>query len=343
MRLGLTLGYSGRDAKWDFPLIQEADSLGYSVVWSAEAYGSDCVSPLAWAGALTQKIRLGTGIMQIPARSPSMMAMTALTLDHLSNGRFVLGMGMSGPQVVEGWHGTGYGKVLGRTRECVSILRQVFKREGPLMHNGVHYNIPYQGADATGLGKPLKSILRAKRTKMPIHLAAIGPKNTALAAEIGDGWMPSMLAPEHFALCRQWLEEGIQRAGGGKTLDDIEINVMAQVELGDDVQACRDRVKPHVALYVGGMGARGRNYYNDLAKRFGYEDAAIKVQDLYLGGKKEEAAAAIPDGFVDEIALCGPKERIAERLQRWNSIPNCTLCIRAADQKTLRCMAEIAL
>ena len=340
MQLGLILGYSGGDVAWDFSLVQEAERMGYDSVWSAESYGSDAATPLAWAGALTSRIKLGSGILQMPGRTPAATAMTAMTLDALSKGRFILGLGMSGPQVVEGWHGVAYGSILRRTREYVSVLRKIFAREAPLEHAGEYYTIPYQGADASGLGKPLKSILHARKD-LPIYIAAIGPKNTALAAEIADGWIPTLFSAKSFDVFRPHLEAGLQR--GGKTLEDVAICPSVQVVLGDDVQACRERVKPRIALYVGGMGARGRNFYNDLVTRYGYEGDAKRIQDLYLEGRKAEAAAAVPDALVDELALCGPRERIAELLGHWRRAPITTLNLRDATPETVRLMAELVL
>jgi F420-dependent oxidoreductase-like protein len=342
MKLGLSLGYSGARVTLDLPLVQEAERLGYDVVWCAEAYGSDVVTPLAWMGALTSRIRLGTAVMQMPARTPANTAMTAMTLDHLSGGRFVLGLGVSGPQVVEGWHGVPYGKPLARTREFVTIVRAVFAREAPLSFQGQHYHIPYKGADATGLGKPLRSILQG-RTDLPIFLAAIGPKNVALAGEIADGWLPVFFSPQRFSLYEGWLAEGFARAGGGKGLERFTVAPMAEVVMGPDVQACRDAVRPHMALYLGGMGARGRNFYNDVIRRYGYEETADTVQALFLEGKKEEAAAALPDALVDEVALCGPRERIAELLSAWRTVPNLLLNVRTDSIDVVRTLAELAL
>jgi F420-dependent oxidoreductase-like protein len=346
MRLGLILGYSGGEVGWDFSLVAEAERLGYEALWSAEAYGSDAVTPLTWAGALTSRIRLGTGIMQMPARSPAMTAMTAMTLDKLSGGRFMLGLGMSGPQVVEGWHGVPYGKILGRTREYVSILRRIFAREAPLEHQGLYYTIPYAGPDATGLGKPLKSILHG-RADIPIYIAAIGPKNTALAAEIADGWIPTQFSAVNWKVFAPHLEEGFAKAGGGKGGGKgggaFDVCPSVTVVPGDDVAACRDKIKPRLALYIGGMGARGRNFYNDLACRYGYEEAARKIQDAYLDGRKAEAIAAVPDALVDEVALCGPKERIAEHLHPWRQVPGMVLNVGTHDVETLRVLAELAL
>ena len=342
MRLGMVLGYSGGAAAWDFSLVEEAERLGYAMLWSAEAYGSDAVTPLTWAGARTSRIGLGTAIMQMPARSPAMTAMTAMTLDHLSGGRFTLGLGMSGPQVVEGWHGVPYGSLLRKTREYISILRKILAREAPLEHQGEYYTIPYGGAGATGLGKPLKSILHP-RAGLPIYLAAIGPKNTALAAEIADGWIPTQFSAEKFHVFADNLEAGFAAAGGGKGYANFDVCPSLNVVLGDDVQACRDAVKPRLALYIGGMGARDRNFYNTLAQRYGYEEAAARIQDAYLDGHKGEAIAAVPDALVDEVALCGPRERIAERLEPWRAAPITTLNLRDPTVETLRLLAELLL
>lgn len=343
MRLGVILGYSGARADWDLAQVEEAEALGYHVVWSAEAYGSDAVVPLAMVAARTRKIRLGTGIMQMPARTPSCTAMTAMTFDQLTQGRFILGLGMSGPQVVEGWHGVPYGKMLRRTREYIAVLRRIFAREAPLEHHGEYYDIPYTGQGATGLGKPLKSIIHGRKD-IPIYLAAIGPKNTALAAEIADGWIPTQFAAEHFHVFEPHLKEGIARRKDGKTLADLDICASVSVALGKgmgDLQACLDSVKPRIALYVGGMGARSRNFYFDLVCRYGYEAAAHAIQDLYLAGRKEEAVAAVPNALADQIALCGPRERIRERLEPWKKAPLTTLNLRSPTREVLRMMPEL--
>ncbi len=343
MRLGIMLGYSGAQIQIPMEMIKEADRLGVHAVWTAEAYGSDAVTPLTWIGAQTKQIKLGTAILQMPARTPANTAMTAMTLDQLSGGRFLLGLGLSGPQVVEGWHGQRYGKPLGKTREYVSIVRSIFEREAPVVHDGAHYQIPYQGADATGLGKPLKSILHG-RADLPIYLAAIGPKNVELTAEIADGWLPAFFAPEHYnSVFEERIQAGFAKAGNGKTLKDFDITASVSVSLDDDVDTARNRVRPGLALYIGGMGARGKNFYNEQACRYGYEEAAKTIQDLYLDGKKEEAIAAVPDALVDEVALCGPKERIKERLELWSNSPITTLNISSASVESLRVMAEFLL
>jgi F420-dependent oxidoreductase-like protein len=343
MRLGLSVGYSGAKIELPMGMIVEADRLGYFAVWTAEAYGSDSVTPLAWIGARTQRIHLGTAIMQMPARTPAMTAMTAMTLDQLSGGRMLLGLGLSGPQVVEGWHGQPYGKPLVKTREYISIMRAILAREQPLAFQGEYYQIPYQGADASGLGKPLKSILHGRKD-LPIYLAAIGPKNVELAAEIADGWLPIFFSPSHYdATFRASVEAGFAIAGGGKSYEGFDIAPSVAVVMGDDVDACRASVKPFLALYVGGMGAKGRNFYHDLVSRYGFADVADTVQALYLSGRKEEAAAAIPDALVDEVALCGPKSRIAEGLERWKAAPINTLILNTFDPSVVGVMAELVL
>ncbi len=341
MKLGLNFGYWGSTPADNVALAQEAEALGYDSLWTAEAYGSDCITPLTWLAAKTERIKVGTAIMQMPARTPAMTAMTAATLDLLTGGRVLLGLGVSGPQVIEGWHGVPYGKPLTRTREYVEIVRTILKREQPLEHHGEHYDIPARGG--SGLGKPLKLIIHPLRSDIPIYLAAIGPKNVALAAEIADGWLPIFFSPERMKIYREWLAEGFVRAGGGKDLSRFDIAPTATVVLGDDVNACRSTIKPHLALYIGGMGAREKNFYYNLACRYGYEEAAGKIQDLFLQGKKAEASAAVPDALVDEVALCGPKERIAERLTVWRASGITTLICGTASAEALRVMAELAL
>lgn len=339
MRLGLMIGYAGATMQLPMDLIHEAERLGYYAVWTAEAYGSDAVTPLAWVGAQTRTIRLGTAIMQIPARTPAMTAMTAMTLDQLSGGRMLLGLGLSGPQVVEGWHGQPYGKPLGRTREVVQIVRQILAREQPLTHQGEHYQIPYAGADASGLGKPLKSILHG-RADLPIYLAAIGPKNVELAAEIADGWLPIFFAPRHYdAVFRPSVEAGLARAGRG--LASFDIAPSTPVVVGDDVARCRAAVKPFLALYVGGMGAKGKNFYYDLVCRYGYATAAQQIQQHYLQGDKAAAISAVPDELVDDVALCGPAARIKEQLTHWRNCPITTLNLTQTDLTGVRTLAEL--
>ncbi len=343
MRLGLMVGYSGARIDLPMDLIREADRLGYHAVWTSEAYGSDCVSPLAWIGALTENIKLGTAIMQMPARSPAMTAMTAITLDQLSGGRALLGLGLSGPQVVEGWHGRPYGKPLAKTREYLAILRQILAREAPLTHEGEHYQIPYQGDDATGLGKPLKSIVHG-RADMPIYLASIGPKNVALTAEIADGWLPIFFSPAAYDDCyRDALQAGFAKAGAGKSRADFDIAASVTVIIEEDLEAAYNQIKPVLALYIGGMGAKGKNFYYDLACRYGFPEAADRIQELYLVGRKGEAVMAAPDALVDAVALVGSKDRIRDRIQLWRDCPVDTLNITAFSVDTIRFMAELLL
>lgn len=344
MRLGINLGYWGAGAQDQVALARHAERLGFHSAWTAEAYGSDAVTPLTWVAAHTERINVGTAIMQMPARTPAMTAMTAATLDHLTGGRLLLGLGLSGPQVVEGWHGQAYGRPLEKTREYVAIVRAVLRRAEPLQHHGRHYDVPYTGSDASGLGKPLKLILHPLRPEVPIYLAAIGPKNVALAAEIADGWLPTFFSPARFEDAYiPALDDGFGRAGGGKSLDTFDVAPSVPVLVGDSVEACTAMVKPWIALYVGGMGARGRNFYNSLAVRYGYDAAARDIQDLYLDGKKVEAAAAVPDELVDEVALVGPKERIAERVDAWKQSGITTLICAVQQPEALEVMAELVL
>ena len=315
MRLGLNIGYSGSAIGGVWPLIEQADKLGYDSVWAAEAYGSDAVTVLSYVAAKTEQIKVGSSILQMPARTPANTAMTAMTLDALSDGRFILGLGLSGPQVVEGWHGVPYGKPLRRTREYVEIVRAAISREAPLEYDGQEYQIPYRGPDATGLGKPLKSILHPVRDRIPIYLASIGPKNVELTAEIADGWLPIFYSPEREDIYNEHLDAGLAKAS--RKADEVDIAPTAYVAMGDDIAACRDLLRPMFALYIGGMGARGKNFYFDLACRYGFEEAATQIQDLYLDGKKAEAAAKVPDELVDECALVGPMDRIVDRLEAW--------------------------
>ena len=338
MRFGLNVGYSGARLSIDMELVHEAERLGFHSVWTAEAYGSDAVTPLAWIGGQTSTIHLGTAIMQMPARTPAMTASTATSLDQLSGGRFLLGLGVSGPQVVEGWHGQRFGKPLVKTREYVSIVRKIWAREEPLVHRGEHYQIPYAGSDATGLGKPLRSILHGRQ--IPIYIAAIGPKSVEQTAEIADGWLPVWYSPYRTHVYKGTLDAGFRRAGGGKSLATFDIAATVMVIQGDDVQACLDFVKPMLALYIGGMGARGKNFYNDLACRYGFEADARRIQDLYLDGKKGEAAAAVPNQLADEVSLVGPPARIHDRLAPWREFGVTTMICGARQAEALRTVAE---
>ena len=318
MRLGLNVDYGGRDFSIDMDMIEEAERLGFDSVWTSEAWGSDAVTPATWILARTTKIKVGTAIIQMAARTPSMAAMIAMTLQALSGGRFILGIGPSGPQVIEGWYGVPYGRPLTRTREYISIIRKILAREAPVEHQGYHYQIPYTGGGATGLGKPLRSILHGDPS-LKIYTGAISPAGIRTAAEVADGFLPLWLNPERFDLFEGPLTEGFAKAGGGKSLASFDVLPFVTICLGDDLEACRQPIKADLALYIGGMGARDKNFYNDWAKRLGYEAAAVRIQDLFLDRKRAEAAAAVPDELVDEVALVGPRERIVERLAGWKA------------------------
>jgi len=347
MKLGIAAGTFGKRASVDLDMIRHAESLGFDVAWSAEAYGNDAVSIAAWVLANTTTLKAGTSIMQMPARTPAMTAMTAMTLDHLSGGRFVLGLGPSGPQVVEGWHGVPYGKPLTRTREYIRIIREIWAREAPLRFEGEHYRIPASGAGTTGLGKPLKSILHGNPA-IPIYTASISPNGLRCAAEVADGVFPMMMDPERFDTSYlPYLEEGFAKAGGGKGLKDFAVVPAVTVIVSDDVDKARMPVKGHLALYIGGMGARGKNFYNDLARRLGYEEAATRIQDLYLDGKKMEAVAAVPDALVDAVHLVGSRERIRDRLQAWKEAAGKgwvhTMTVGSPQKEALELVAEEVL
>lgn len=338
MRLGIMLGYASGQIQLPVEVVQEADRLGVYVVWAAEAYGSDAITPLAWLGPQTERIRLGTAIMQMPGRTPANAAMTAMTLNQLSGGRFLMGLGLSGPQVVEGWHGVSYARPLSRSREYVAIVRQIFRKERVTL-DGAVYQLPYQGEDATGQGKPLKTTLDAD-PDIPIYLAALGPKNVALTAEIADGWLPIFFSPQRYDdVYRPHVEEGLARAG--KSMENFDIAPMVSVVIDESLEACYNALRPMLALYIGGMGSRDRNFYNDLAVRYGYEEAAREVQELYLSGRKFEAMSKVPGGLIDEVALVGPKERVKERLQQWQESPITTLNMTIGDVDTLRTMVEL--
>lgn len=338
MRLGINLGYSGAQMTDVLPLVQLADRAGIDSVWAAEAYGSDAVTVLSYIAAQTEHIALGSAILQMPGRTPANTAMTAMTLDALSQGRVILGLGVSGPQVVEGWHGVSYSRPLAKTREYIEIVRRVIAREEPLAFDGEHFQIPYQGPDASGLGKPLKSILHPVRTRVPIYLAAIGPRNVALAAEIADGWLPIFYSPEHEDVFGSSLREGFEAAG--RAPDSFEIATTVMVAAGDDVAACRDSLRPYLALYIGGMGSREQNFYNDLAVRYGYEQAAARIQDAYLDGRRGDAAAAVPDDLIDEVALVGPIERIIDRLEAWKQTRVTTLILGTDQPAVVQAIRE---
>src|SRR5215212_8141723 len=312
MRLGLHVGYwgLGLTAEEQLKLVRDAESAGFDSVWAAEAYGSDAATVLAWIAAQTDKIKIGSAIFQMPGRSPAMTAMTAATLDNLSDGRMILGIGSSGPQVAEGWHGQRFAKQLARTREYVAILRKALARER-LEFEGETYQLPLPD----GPGKALKLTIPPVQERMPIYIAAIGPKNTQLTGEIADGWMPTFFSPEHVGDFRELLEEGAARSDNGKKIDDsFDIAPNVSLCIDDDIDKARDVMRPLLALYVGGMGSRDKNFYNALVRRYGFEQAADEVQDLYLEGKKEEAAAALPPELIDMTSICGPRDRVKERI-----------------------------
>ena len=346
MKLGITLSVGSAIPEIDMERIGEAERLGYDSVWCGEAWGTDAVTPVAWVLARTTKIKAGTGIMQMPGRTPALAAMTAMTLQGLSGDRFLCGLGPSGPQVVEGWHGVAYGNPTTRMREYVAIMKRIMAREAPLEHAGEHYQIPYRGTDATGLGKPLKTILHPK-PGLKFYTASISPGGLRLAGEIADGNLPIFFSPEAAdAACAPVLQ-GWQKAGRGETLEGFDTAPYVKIRMGDDLQMCRDSCKPELALYIGGMGARGKNFYNDYCKRLGYPDAAKQIQDLFLDGKKQAAAAAVPDKMVDEIALVGSADRIRGRLADWKAVAKQhklgTLILTGATPQALRVVAEAVL
>ena len=338
MDLGLSLGYwgAGPDPQ-AAERVAAAEDLGFDSIWTAEAYGSDALTPLAWLGARTTRVRLGTSVVQLSARTPTATAMAALTLDHLSGGRMVLGIGASGPQVVEGWYGQPYPRPLARTREYVQVMRQVFARE-KVEFAGEHYAFPYPGG--TGLGKPLRPTVHPLRADLPVLLAAEGPKNVALAAEIADGWQPLFYAPRQDAHYREALAEGFARPGARRTAEDFEVVGMVQVVVDDDVEAAADRLRPMLALYIGGMGAKGVNFHHDVFVRMGYADECARIQEAYLAGRKDEAAAMVPLRLVEEVALVGPRAKIAEEAHVWRDSLLTTMVV-GGDPATLRTIAEV--
>lgn len=342
MRLGLQLGYWGaQPPRGALDLVREAERLGFDSVWTAESYGSDALTPLAWLGSRTHRVRLGTDLMQLSARQPTATAMAALTLDHLSEGRFVLGLGVSGPQVVEGWYGMPFPKPLARTREYLGIVRSVLAREERVTSAGPHYPLPYPGG--LGLGKPLRSIVHPRRADIPIILGAEGPKNVTLAAEIADGWFPLFYSPHHEHLYADALEEGWSQPGARRGAHDFEILPTVTVVVDDDIDRAADAVKPAIALYVGGMGAREMNFHFDVFCRLGYEAEATKIQQLYLDGQTADAIAAVPRSMVEEIALVGPKEKVRDDLEVWKGSRVTTMLVGAGDPFVMRLLAELVL
>ncbi len=316
LKLGYTTGYWGSGPPAGaLEAIKTAERLGYSSVWTAEAYGSDALTPLAWWGAHTSTMQLGTGIVQMSARTPAATAMAAMTLDHLSGGRVILGLGVSGPQVVEGWYGQPYPRPLARTREYIDIVRSIVRRDQPVQVSGEFYSMPYAGG--TGLGKPLKSTIHPLRAEIPIYLGAEGPKNVALAAEVCDGWLPLFFSPKENDFYENCLNSGFTAAGDATKRDRFEVASTVTIVAGDDVEKCADMVRPFLALYAGGMGARDANFHFEVFARMGYEAVALRVQELYLQGKKAEAAASIPLAMVEDVALVGPLDKIRGELDRW--------------------------
>ena len=335
LKLGLQLGYWQAQPPPNLvEAAQEAENLGFDSVWTAEAWGSDAFTPLAWIGANTQRIKLGTAIVQLSGRTPTSTAMHALTLDHLSGGRFILGLGVSGPQVVEGWYGQPFSKPLARTREYIDIIRQVLRREGPVTSDGPHYPLPYTGEGAWGLGKALKPITHPLRADVPIYLGSEGPKNVALTAEIADGWLPLYYSP---------FRQEVYAESLGTLKPGFEIAAMTPVNITDDVEAGLMGTKAMLGFYIGGMGAKKRNFHKELMGRMGFEAEAEKVQDLFMAGKRQEAVAAVPNEFADEITLTGPIERIRERLDAWKESPVTTLLLPGGNVDAMRAMAELVL
>ncbi|ROS77073.1 LLM class F420-dependent oxidoreductase [Cellulomonas sp. PhB143] len=342
MRIGIHSGYwSAGPPEGIEEAVQAADALGVDSVWTAEAYGSDVFTPLAWWGSRTRSIRLGTAVAQMSARTPTATAMAALTLDHLSGGRAILGLGASGPQVVEGWYGQPYPRPLARTREYVDIVRQVLERGAPVEHDGQFYQLPLRGEGTTGLGKALRSTVHPLRADLPIHLAAEGPKNIALAAEIADGWLPLFYTPRLDAEFRERLAEGFAlRAPERSAVADFEVSATVPVVVADDVERAADAVRPFLSLYIGGMGAKGANFHRAAIDRLGYSDAADEIEDHYAAGRRAEAVAAVPTALVEDIALVGPAEKIAEDLRAWEATAVTTILVQG-DAEAVRTVAAI--
>jgi F420-dependent oxidoreductase-like protein len=341
MKLGLSIGYSRAQLEIPVKLVQRAEELGYDSVWTAEAYGSDAVTPLAYLAALTKRIKLGTGIMQLAARTPANAAMSAATVDAMAGGgRFIAGIGVSGPQIVEGWYGQPWGRPYYRMKDYVAIMRKIFAREAPVTHDGREIALPYTGPGSAGLAKPLKSILHMN--PIPIYLATGSESTVKLTAEIADGWLPMGFVPGAMAEYRPWLEEGFRRAGNGKGFADFAIHASVHVEVDSDVKAALDRLKPEVALYVGGMGHKTKNFHNDIMVRRGFGDAAKRIQELYLAKRKDEAIAAVPDEWVDHKSLVGPAARIKQRYRAWEDSGADSLSVRSHQLEAIEVMAQAA-
>ena len=337
MKLGLLGGYGGRRIQVPIERIRHAEALGYDSVWTSEAYGSDAVAPAAWILAQTERMRVGTAIMQMPARTPAMTAMTAMTLAQLSGGRFLLGLGASGPQVVEGWHGVPYGKPVTRLKEYVAIIRKILAREAPAVFDGDEYQLPFSGPGATGLGIPLKSILHCDED-IPIYAASITPRGVRAAAEVTDGFFPIWMDPEKYSVFEQPIRAGL--AASGRSAAEFDVAPFVTVVMGDSVEECMRPIRGTMALYIGGMGARNRNFYNNFAKALGFEEAAVRIQDLYLSGRRDEAMAAVPAELIDACHLVGPADRIRERLQRWRGTKVSTMMIGGGSDEALEIIAQ---
>ncbi|MGH8999813.1 MAG: LLM class F420-dependent oxidoreductase [Acidimicrobiia bacterium] len=344
MKLGYGMGYwSAGPPPGTLESVLEAERLGFDSAWTAEAYGSDALTPLAWYGSRTTRLRLGTGIAQMPARTPTALAMAAMTLDHLTGGRLVLGVGASGPQVAEGWYGQRYPKPLARSREYVAILRAAIARSDPIAHTGDHYTLPYTAADGTGLGKPLRSTIHPLRPHIPIVLGAEGPKNIALAAEIADGWLAMLYSPSQDGWYRERLAEGFaRRAPDASPAEDFEVVSLVPAMVAPTTEEAADVLRPFIALYAGGMGARGANFHFEVIARLGYEAEATKIQDLYLSGRKTEAIAAVPTALVEDLALVGPPEKTRDDLEAWKETAITTMVI-SGPPPLLRVLAELVL
>ncbi len=344
MKLGLQLGYWGAQPPEGVgELVEEAERAGFEAVFAAEAYGSDAFTPLAWWGHRTSRIKLGTSIVQMSARTPTSCAMHALTLDHLSGGRVILGLGVSGPQVVEGWYGRPFAKPLARTREYIGIIRQVLARKEPVTNDGRQYPLPYAGEGATGLGKPLKPIVHPLRDDLPIWMGAEGPKNVALAAEIADGWLPIYFSPRMADMYWSWLDEGFARPDARRTRGDFDIAATVQLVVTDDKQAAYDAMRPWLALYIGGMGAKEQNFHKAVFERMGYVEEAARIQELYLEGSKDEAAALVPDELVAEVTIIGNRDEVREQVARWADAGVTMLVLTLRSAEEIRQAADVVL
>ena len=342
MKLGLQLGYWGAGPpSGTAELVAAAEDAGFDAIFTAEAWGSDAFTPLAWWGRETSRVRLGTSIVQMSGRSPTSIAMHALTLDHLTGGRVVLGMGVSGPQVVEGWYGAPFAKPLARTREVVDIIRQVLAREAPVTNDGPHYPLPYAGEGSVGLGKPLKPIVHPLRADIPIWLGAEGPKNVAQTAEIADGWIPIFYTPKSAGMYQPWLDEGFARPGARRTRADFEIAATCHLQITDDKPAVIEAMKPFVSLYMGGMGAKEQNFHKQVFERMGYAELADEVQKLYLSGEKDRATALIPDELVDDMHIIGSESEVKERVAQWEETGVTTLLLSLGSAEEVRRIAEV--